>query len=113
MKTITTTLEGKTVHVRFLPRDEYHRERKASKIRAWYDFIYPPRGWAIGNHITVNQDAAGLRRLLAHEIGHVLDYDHSHWATPTTMNQTGLLRWFDPEGLLPLADQVLEEFHGD
>lgn len=107
---VEAQIKRKQITVHFLGAEEYDRAYEQHGVADWnwYTHIVQARGFATGNHIYVKEDALGPRRLLAHEIGHILGYDHTSWWMPTTMNQTGLLRWYDKEGLLEYADKVLE-----
>lgn len=60
-----------------IPREGWRAFLEAKKVRAWYMWLgIMPRAFAMGRTIYVRSDQAANRRLLAHELGHVLGLVH-------------------------------------
>jgi hypothetical protein len=51
------------------------------------------RGFLWGSKIYLKESTwFGRKKLIIHEIGHVLGHEHTYW--PTTMNRWAMFRWF-------------------
>lgn len=110
-KITETQIEGKQITTHLLDKEEYDEAYEQHGVTdwSWYTSFVQARGFRSGNHIFVKKNALGLKRLIAHEVGHILGYEHPAWWKPTIMNQTGLLRWADPDNLIFYAERILED----
>lgn len=113
MRTKTINIDGETIKLHLCSPQGYINAYEEYNIRTWYDEISRPRGFSINyrntaGRIYVDENAWGLERLIAHEIGHLLGYNHNV-LVPSTMHFSGLFRWFDPHNLLNHVPKGVED----
>jgi len=73
--------QGRSYPIYFIPKDEF-------KYKPWQ-----ARGYVSGRTIYIREGTRiGLERLILHEIGHILGYDHTWY--PFIMHPSWVGRWF-------------------
>jgi hypothetical protein len=95
MKQTTYHYNGKDYTINWLTKDEWKQKMPnvcPRRYPLWFCVKFV-RGFASRNEVYIKEKTKiGLERLILHEIGHLLNYNHT-WK-PTLMNPTWVFRWF-------------------